>query len=118
MTTEADVLVISPHPDDAEYGVAGTVARWTREGKRVVYAICTNGDKGTSDPNMKPEQMAIIREQEQLDAAKTLGVREVVFLRHPDHGLGHDPGLAGRGEQVAGEEGLDRAWHHQAGDNL
>ena len=46
MTTEADVLVISPHPDDAEYGVAGTVARWTKEGKRVIYVVCTNGDKG------------------------------------------------------------------------
>jgi LmbE family N-acetylglucosaminyl deacetylase len=44
VTTEADVLVISPHPDDAEYGVAGTVARWTREGKRVVGVVKDRGD--------------------------------------------------------------------------
>lgn len=87
MTKPVQVLVVAPHPDDAEFGVAGTVARWTREGKDVVYVMCTNGDKGTSDVNMKPEELAKIREQEQLAAAKVLGVREVVFLRHPDQGL-------------------------------
>lgn len=87
MTSPAQVLVVAPHPDDAEFGVAGTVARWTREGKDVVYVICTNGDKGTSDINMKPPELAKIREQEQLAAARVLGVREVVFLRHPDQGI-------------------------------
>ncbi len=91
MTTEADVLVISPHPDDAEYGVAGTVARWTREGKRVVYVICTNGDKGTSDPDMKPEDLAEIRKKEQLAAADVLGLSEVIFLELPDQGLEETP---------------------------
>ena len=57
MTTEVDIMVITPHPDDAEYGVAGTVARWTKEGKRVIYVVCTNGDKGSSDPNMQPEAL-------------------------------------------------------------
>ena len=74
MKTKADVLVISPHPDDAEYGVAGTVARWAREGKKVIYAVCTNGDKGTSDLDMKPEDLAEIRKKEQLAAADVLGV--------------------------------------------
>jgi LmbE family N-acetylglucosaminyl deacetylase len=87
MTKPTQVLVVTPHPDDAEFGVAGTVARWTREGKDVVYVVCTSGDKGTSDVNMKPEELAKIREQEQQAAAKVLGVREVVFLRHPDQGL-------------------------------
>ncbi len=91
MTKPAQVMVVTPHPDDAEFGVAGTVARWTREGKDVVYAVCTNGDKGTSDTNMKPEELARIREQEQLAAAKLLGVREVVFLRHPDQSLEDTP---------------------------
>jgi LmbE family N-acetylglucosaminyl deacetylase len=86
-TKPSHVLVFTPHPDDAEFGVAGSVVHWVREGRDIVYVVCTNGDKGTSDPNMKPEQLAIIREQEQLDAANTLGVREVVFLRHPDQGL-------------------------------
>ncbi len=83
----AQVIVVIPHPDDAESRMAGTVARWVREGKNIVYVVCTNGDKGTSDPNMKPEELARIREREQLAAAKLLGVREVVFLRYPDQGL-------------------------------
>ncbi len=84
-------MVITPHPDDAEFGVAGTVVRWTREGKDVVYVVTTNGDKGTNDINMKPEALAKIREQEQLAAAKMLGVREVVFLGYPDQGLEAPP---------------------------
>jgi LmbE family N-acetylglucosaminyl deacetylase len=91
VATEADVLVISPHPDDAEYGVAGTVARWTRQGKQVVYVICTNGDKGTSDPDMRPEDLIEIRKKEQLAAADVLGVREVVFLGLADQGLEETP---------------------------
>jgi LmbE family N-acetylglucosaminyl deacetylase len=87
MAKEAEVLVVTPHPDDAEFGVAGTVARWTREGKKVVYVVTTNGDKGTSDINMKPEVLAKIREKEQLAAAKVLGVSEVVFLGHHDQEL-------------------------------
>lgn len=81
------VMAFSPHPIDTEWGMGGTVARWTREGKDVVYVVCTNGDKGSSDPDMKPEELARIREQEQLAAAKVLGVKEVIFLRHPDLGL-------------------------------
>lgn len=84
-------MVITPHPDDAEFGVAGSVACWTREGKEVVYVVCTNGDKGTSDVTMKPEELARIREQEQLAAAGLLGVREVIFLRHPDQTLEDTP---------------------------
>ncbi|MFC1944780.1 PIG-L deacetylase family protein [Chloroflexota bacterium] len=91
MTKLAQVMVITPHPDDAEYGVAGTVARWAKEGKDIIYVVCTNGDKGTGDANMKPEELSKIREQEQLSAAKLLGVREVIFLRYPDQGLEDTP---------------------------
>ena len=84
-------MIVTPHPDDAEFGVAGTVARWTREGKNVVYVVTTNGDKGTSDINMKPEVLVKIREQEQLAATKVLGVKEVVFLGYPDQGLEDTP---------------------------
>lgn len=84
-------LVFTPHPDDAEFGVAGTVARWTKQGMDVVYAVCTNGDKGTSDPDMAPQKLAEIREQEQQKAADVLGVREVVFLRYPDQELEDTP---------------------------
>jgi len=91
MTKKAQVMVITPHPDDAEYGVAGTVARWTRQGKDIIYVVCTNGDKGTKDANMKPEVLVRIREQEQLAAAKLLGVREVIFLHYPDQALEDTP---------------------------
>ena len=91
MVKPAHVMVVTPHPDDAEFGVAGTVVRWTRDGKEVVYVVCTNGDKGTSDPNMKPEELAKIRGQEQLAAADLLGVREVIFLHHPDQSLEDTP---------------------------
>ncbi len=91
MVEPAQVMVVTPHPDDAEFGVAGTVARWVKEGQQVVYVVCTNGDKGTNDVNMKPEQLGKIREKEQLAAARVLGVREVIFLRHPDQGLEDTP---------------------------
>lgn len=84
-------MVVIPHPDDAEYGVAGTVVRWTREGKRVIYVVCTNGDKGSSDTRIKPAELAAIREKEQMAAAGLLGVSEVLFLGHPDQGLEDTP---------------------------
>lgn len=91
MTKHDQVMVVIPHPDDAESRMAGTVARWVREGKDIMYVVCTNGDKGTNDPNMKPEELATIREREQLAAAELLGVREVVFLHYPDQSLEDTP---------------------------
>jgi LmbE family N-acetylglucosaminyl deacetylase len=90
---KADILVIMPHPDDAEFGCAGTVARWTAEGKSVVYILLTNGDKGTSDRSLIPEKLAAIRQIEQREAAHVLGVREVVYLGYPDQGLEDSPEL-------------------------
>lgn len=85
------MLAFAPHPHDAEWGIGGTVARWTRQGKEVVFVVCTNGDKGSSDPAMKPETLAKIRKQEALEAAGLLGVKEVIFLDHPDLGLEDTP---------------------------
>jgi len=87
VTVQADVLVIAAHPDDSEFGAAGTVALWVQAGRRVTYLVCTSGEKGTSDPLLTPELLAPIREEEQRAAARTLGVQEVVFLRRPDQGL-------------------------------
>ncbi len=87
MSQKVDLMVISPHADDSEFGIAGTVAKWTREGKKVAYIICTNGDKGTSDYKMDPRELANIREKEQWEAAKVLGVVDVAFLGYPDQGL-------------------------------
>jgi LmbE family N-acetylglucosaminyl deacetylase len=81
------MLAFSPHPVDTEWGIAGTVASLIRQGKEVVYVIATNGNTGNTDPNMKADVLEKIREGEQLAAAKILGVKEVIFLRHPDLGL-------------------------------
>ena len=83
---ETDAVVISPHPDDAEFGTAGTVARWTKAGKRVVYVVCTAGDKGTTDRHLTPQALTDIREKEQMAAADRLGVAQVDFLGFPDQG--------------------------------
>jgi LmbE family N-acetylglucosaminyl deacetylase len=92
MSDDTYLMVIAPHPDDSEFAISGTVARLTKEGKKVVYVVCTNGDKGTSDRSIKPEDLAKIRQEEQRAAAKVLGVSEVVFLGYPDQGLedGHE----------------------------
>ena len=82
--TPQRVLVVIPHPDDAEFWCAGTVARWISEGASVHYVLCTDGGKGTSDRNVTSQELAATREREQQDAAKILGVKDVVLLRHPD----------------------------------
>jgi len=82
-TPERAMLVI-PHPDDGESGCAGTVGQWTQRGCKVLYVVCTNGDKGSSDPNMTSPRLAAIRELEQKEAANRLNVDEVVFLGYGD----------------------------------
>jgi LmbE family N-acetylglucosaminyl deacetylase len=81
------VMVIAAHPDDSEFGAGGTIAKWAREGQNVICVVCTNGDKGSSDPCMTSERLAAVREQEQKAAARVLGVSEVIFLGYPDGGL-------------------------------
>ena len=93
MQKDFDIMVVIAHPDDAEFGVAGSVARWTGEGKRVVYIVCTNGDKGTSDRTLSPERLSKIRQQEQRNAARVLGVETVVFLGMADQQLEETPGF-------------------------
>jgi LmbE family N-acetylglucosaminyl deacetylase len=78
------VLVVAAHPDDAEFGCAGTVMKWVQAGRLVTYLILTSGDKGSRDPDQHPGRLAARREAEQRSAAADLGVSEVVFLRHPD----------------------------------
>jgi LmbE family N-acetylglucosaminyl deacetylase len=78
------VLGIFAHPDDSEFTVGGTVARWARAGCRVVYVFCTDGDVGTNDPDMTREQLAAIRRQEEREACRILGVEDVIFLGYGD----------------------------------
>ena len=93
MSTLTDVLVIAPHPDDIEFGAAGTLGLWAHEGRQVVYALCTSGEKGTSDRTITPEKLAAIRENEQRAAASLVGAADVVFLRYPDQGLEETAGF-------------------------
>jgi LmbE family N-acetylglucosaminyl deacetylase len=90
------VMVIAAHPDDPEFGAGGTVARWARQGRKVIYVVCTNGDKGTSDESMTSDRLAVIREREQRQASEVLGVSEVVFLGYPDGGLEDTPEFRGK----------------------
>ncbi len=87
MEDSTSFLVVTPHPDDAEGGAGGTIARWTAEGRKGVLVLCTNGDKGTSDRSVSPESLAKIREKEQRHAAEAMGISEVVCLGFPDQGL-------------------------------
>jgi LmbE family N-acetylglucosaminyl deacetylase len=77
-------MVVTAHPDDSEFGAAGTVAKLTGDGVEVVYVVVTNGNKGSGDRTMTPERLARIREEEQRAAARTLGVAHVEFLGYPD----------------------------------
>lgn len=77
-------MAIVAHPDDIEFGCAGTIARWVKEGAAVCYVLCTSGDVGIAEPGMTRERAATIREAEQRAAAAVVGVHDVVFLREPD----------------------------------
>jgi LmbE family N-acetylglucosaminyl deacetylase len=78
------VLVVTAHPDDVDFGSAGTVAAFTSAGLEVTYCIVTNGDAGGSDREMSRTDMAALRQREQRAAAAQVGVTDVRFLGHPD----------------------------------
>lgn len=93
ITTPERVLVIQAHPDDAEFSIGGTIAKWAAAGAEIIYCSITSGDKGTKDPDMSGENLIAIREQEQIDAANVLGVKDVIFLRYRDAELVPDLSL-------------------------
>jgi LmbE family N-acetylglucosaminyl deacetylase len=92
-------MVIMAHPDDPEFFCGGTIAVWCAAGTEMTYLILTNGNKGSDDPDMTPEKLAAIRQQEQQAAAKVLGVKRVIFLEEPDGEL--EPSLDLRRRVVA-----------------
>ena len=77
-------LVVVAHPDDLDFGAAGTIATWTDAGIEVSYCICTDGDAGGFDPAVPRSEIGGIRQAEQRAAAKEVGVEDVVFLGYPD----------------------------------
>ena len=78
------ILVITAHPDDVDFGVAGSVATWTDAGIEVTYCLATSGEAGGSDRSISRAEMAELRRAEQTAAAKVVGVEDLVFLGHPD----------------------------------
>jgi LmbE family N-acetylglucosaminyl deacetylase len=88
------ILCISAHPDDNEFTVAGSVARWAREGRDVGFCLVTTGGAGVNEHTPSPEGLVPIREKETRAAAKILGVKEVILLGYADGTL--EPTLAMR----------------------
>jgi LmbE family N-acetylglucosaminyl deacetylase len=89
------VLVVTAHPDDVDFGTAGTVAAFTSAGLEVTYCIATNGEAGGSDRAMSRSEMAALRQDEQRAAAAVVGVSDVRFLGHPDGRVQATPELRG-----------------------
>ena len=84
MDAPARAVVVAAHPDDADFGTAGTVARWSDAGATVTLICVTDGDSGGFDDSVPRDQIAGIRQAEQRTAAAAVGVSDVVFLGRPD----------------------------------
>ena len=82
--TFRSALVFFAHPDDAEFGFGGTVAKWAREGTEIHYVSVTDGSAGSNDPGVTREEMRPVRRREQEAAANVLGVSSVTFLDFVD----------------------------------
>ncbi|GAB25528.1 MAG TPA: PIG-L family deacetylase [Gordonia polyisoprenivorans] len=87
-------LALVAHPDDPEYGMSAAVARWVGEGKRIVYALASSGEKGIA--GMDPDEAGPLREQEQREAASIVGVDEVEFWGFPDSDIANSEALRAR----------------------
>jgi LmbE family N-acetylglucosaminyl deacetylase len=81
------VLVIFAHPDDPEFMVGGTIARWAREGANITYVIITDGSGGSNDPTMERDSLISLRHREQRAACDTAGVKDLLFLGYQDGAL-------------------------------
>jgi LmbE family N-acetylglucosaminyl deacetylase len=86
-------MLIAAHPDDAEFGPAGTAASWIDQGSIGWLVCCTSGDQGGEDPDIDPFELARVRETEQRAAAAVIGYAGVTFLHQPDGALVNDLAL-------------------------
>ena len=80
-------MVVFAHPDDAEIGSGGVIAKWVAAGCEVTYVLCTNGGAGTSDRSLTPGELMDQRAREQRAAADFMGVKNLLMLGYPDGGL-------------------------------
>lgn len=78
------MLVVSAHPDDVDFGAAGTVAAFVAAGVEVAYCLVTDGEAGGGDRTMARADMAALRREEQRAAADCVGVTDLTFLGYPD----------------------------------
>ncbi len=83
-TPDFEAMVIGAHPDDDDFGAGATSALWAKQGKKVVWVIMTDGTEGSEVPSMVDTELMLTREREQREAAETIGVQAVEFLRFPD----------------------------------
>lgn len=102
----ASALAVGAHPDDVEFGAGGTLAKWAAQGCVVHHLICTDGSKGTWNPDADTAALAVVRQAEQRDAARVLAganAGEVRFLGRIDGELGADLATVGEVAQVIRE---------------
>ncbi len=78
------LMAVAAHPDDAEFTSGGSLARWTTEGQAVHLVVCTDGSKGSQNPEDDPKALSNLRRAEQEESAQALGIRQVVWLGYPD----------------------------------
>jgi LmbE family N-acetylglucosaminyl deacetylase len=89
-------MSIFAHPDDQEFSIGGTLAKWSRAGTEIISVLITSGDAGSNDPGKDgshKQELAELREKEQLAANELLGIKETIFLRYPDGEVEHTVAL-------------------------
>ncbi len=95
MTQPKKILVILAHPDDPEFFCGATLAKWAKEGHQITYHLLTCGEKGSTNPQMRKEDLCRLRKKEQQNAAKIIGVKKIHFSNHPDGELAPDMNTRG-----------------------
>jgi LmbE family N-acetylglucosaminyl deacetylase len=83
-TPDYEAMVIGAHPDDNDFGTAATCTLWARQGKKIVWVVMTDGTEGAEIPSQPDEELMLLREQEQRNAAEVYGISTVEFLRNRD----------------------------------
>lgn len=87
MQEPLQIMIIMAHPDDIEVNCGGSVAKWRELGADITYVLVTDGASGSNEEGVNPHKLAYLREQEQTEAAKILGVNRTIYLRYRDSTL-------------------------------
>ena len=96
MLTDANIVIVVAHPDDAESFCGGTIARLTRAGNCVTLVVCTSGNRGSHDCSISPTKLVNLRHEEQSAAKTVLGIAEIIWLGYDDGRLAYQPELRDR----------------------